>query len=468
MKACFSDLGLDPVTGWTLLMRTDRLSTRCRWIFLPPSRAGVLALMGLLTVIGQVAADDSFEREPINYLTAKPRDRVAQLQGRIDASGSPLKFDSRQGYLRSVLEQLQIPISSQMLVFSKTSFQQKLISPKTPRAIFFSDDVYVGYVDEGEMLEVSAIDPQMGAVFYTLSQAKATRPQFVRRTHECLQCHSSSLTESVPGQLARSVYPDAEGFPILSHGTFAIDHGSPLRQRWGGWYVTGFAGDQAHMGNRCATAETDPDRFATAGDLADLKGHFDASRYPTGHSDLVALMVLEHQGKMHNLITRANYEARLAQRDEDIISRMLERPANYESESTASRLKSAAEPLVRYMLFCGEAPLAAPVRGTSEFASDFVRSGPRDRQGRSLRDLDLSRRMFKYPCSYLVYSEAFAALPQPMLTRVYRRLWEVLSSQDQSQDFAHLTAADRRAILEILLETKQGLPDYWKSSQSRK
>ena len=411
---------------------------------------------------GPMPADDLFEREPINYLTAQSHDPVARLQQQINSNKVQLKRDARFGYLPAVLEQLRVPQSSQMLVFSKTSFQLKNIAPDKPRAIYFNDDVYIGHVDGGELMEISAVDSQLGTVFYTLSQKESVRPQLVRRSHECLQCHSSSLTEGVPGQLVRSVYPDASGFPVLSAGTFATDHTSPLRQRWGGWYVTGSTGGQPHMGNLIANDQLDADRFATAAEVKSLKDRFDVSHYLTGYSDVVALMVLEHQGKMHNLITQANYQCRLAQRDADIINQMLEQPRRYDSESTVSRLKSAAEPLVRYMLFCDEAPLSARVEGTSGFQTEFAKRGPRDPQGRSLRDLDLTRRLFKHPCSYLIYSEAFDALPPPMLDQVYRRLWQVLSGEDQSQEFAHLSAADRRAILEILRDTKQGLPSYWK------
>src|SRR5262249_53739144 len=135
----------------------------------------------------------------------------------------------------------------------------------------------------------------------------------------------------------------------------------------------------------------------------------------------------------------------------------------YHSENTTSRVKNAGEPLVKYLLFSGEAALTEPVRGTSGFAAEFARRGPRDGKGRSLRDFDLRRRLVAYPCSYVIYPPAFAGLPGPVKDYVYRRLWEVLTGKDTGADFAHLSAADRQAILEILRATKPDLPDYWKA-----
>jgi hypothetical protein len=275
------------------------------------------------------------------------------------------------------------------------------------------------------------------------------------------------MTRDVPGLMVRSVIPDRRGQPILSAGTFLVTDESPMKERWGGWYVTGTHGAARHMGNVTAADDNadDPadalDRSAGA-NVTDLHARFDPAGYLSASSDIVALMVLEHQAEMHNRIIRAGYGAQLALRDERIMNEALKRPPGYRSESTASRIKSTAEPLVKYMLFSGAAPLTDPVKGTTTFAQDYAARGPRDSKGRSLRDLDLERRLLKYPCSPLIYSEAFDGLPDATKEYVYRRLWEVLTGKDQTKDFAHLSPADRQAILEILRETKPGLPDYWK------
>jgi hypothetical protein len=196
----------------------------------------------------------------------------------------------------------------------------------------------------------------------------------------------------------------------------------------------------------------------------DLSRWISTAPYLTGHSDIVALLVLEHQAEMQNLITRANFLTRQALYEEADINKALGRPADHRSESTVSRIKNAGEPLLRYLLFSGEAPLTDAVRGTSGFAEEFAQCGPRDDHGRSLREFDLHCRLFKYPCSYLIYSAAFDALPGPVKEYVLQRLWDVLNGKDASPEFAHLSAADRRAILEILRATKPGLPEYWRRS----
>jgi hypothetical protein len=405
-----------------------------------------------------------FEREPINYLTAPVHDPVAQLQSRIQAGTVSLGHDNHQGYLSAVLQRLGVPISSQVLVFSKTSFQRSRISPETPRAIYFNDEVYVGFVQGGEVLEFSAVDPDLGATFYLLEQAKTSSPSFLRQTHDCLQCHASGKTLDVPGHMVRSVYPEESGQPAFNAGTFSTSHESPLHERWGGWYVTGTHGKQTHMGNVLVTDRASPEKLElkAGANVTDLSGRFDTSAYLSPRSDIVALMVLEHQVKMHNLITLANYQTRIAVQYSRAINKALGEPEDAISESTARRFQAPAEDLVKYLLFVDEAELSEPIGGTTSFASDFQARGPCDHQGRSLRELDLKTRLFKYPCSYLIYSRAFDALPGPVRDHVYRRLWEVLSGQDSSPAFARRTAAERQAILQILRKTKTGLPDYWK------
>jgi hypothetical protein len=443
-------------------MSYPKYPAKCR-----PARARCLVLLALLVgAVSAVRATD-IEREPIRYGTAPADNAVSRLQQRLDAGQATLSYDRKTGYLRPLLAALQVPESSQMLVFSKTSMQRERIGPRTPRALYFNEDVYIGFCQHGTVLEVTAADPQLGAVFYTLEQEPAERPRFVRQADSCLICHGSSQNQGFPGPLVRSVHADAGGFPILSEGTHRIDHTSPLEQRWGGWYVTGTSGRQKHMGN--LVRDKRHPRQEPGGDglnATDLDRWVNTAPYPTGHSDIVALLVLEHQAEMHNRITRANFLTRQALYEEADINKALGRPADYRSESTGSRIKNAGEPLLKYLLFSGEAPLTDGVRGTSGFTEEFAQRGPRDEHGRSLREFDLRHRLFKHPCSYLIYSAAFDALPGPVKDYVWQRLWEVLSGKDTSPDFAHLSAADRRAILDILRATKPGLPDYWRRSAS--
>jgi hypothetical protein len=418
-------------------------------------RAVTLFLAIGLAAQSRLNAADDFEREPINYSATIPQNVVSKLKTEFDFNRTHFDFDPRWGYLRSLLREFHVPESSQMLVFSKTSFQRQRISPKTPRALYFNDDVYVGYCADGDVVEISAVDPVLGAVFYTLDQEQLERPRIVRQADSCLLCHANSQTSGVPGFVLRSVFVDSAGYPLLGSSTFETDHTSPLPHRWGGWYVTGTLGKQKHLGNLTSAHNRTPEEVDNSAGLnvTSLAGRFNHSKYLTDSSDVVALMVMEHQTRAHNLITAANFVTRQV--------RALSKEARIAS-GDSGRVQAAGEQLVKYLLFSGEAGFAEPVRGTTSFASDFAARGPRDKRGRSLRDFDLKRRLFKYPCSYLVYSAAFDALPTEVKGYAGRRMGEVLSGRDQSRDFAHLSAADRRAILEILKETKPDLAASWK------
>ncbi|MEW5978663.1 MAG: hypothetical protein AB1898_22930 [Acidobacteriota bacterium] len=440
-------------------MRKRMVSKPCPMLILLASMAQSWSGIGTAQSFPVLSGED----QVIQYQAPPKDDPVARLQARIDQGQVHLDHVPGWGYLPSLLKQLHIPLSSQMLVFSKTSFQQHRISPQTPRALYFNDDVYVGWVQGGEVLEVSAVDPERGAIFYSLDQRRDVVPKFVRR-EECLQCHASPKTQGVPGHLVRSVYPNREGLPQLQAGSFLTDHSSPFRERWGGWYVTGKHGAQRHMGNVWVLDNEHPeelDREAGA-NIINLRTRIDVSNYLGADSDLVALMVFEHQTRLHNLLTRTNWETRLALNQQEAMNRALNRPQDHWFDSTRSRIENQVDHLLRYFLFVDEVKLTEPVSGTSGFEHDFPRIGPQDHRGRSLRDLDLKTRLFRYPCSFLIYSQAFDALPAAAKDVFYQRLWKVLTNQDPSQDFSSLAVTDRQAILEILAETKSDLPEYWK------
>jgi hypothetical protein len=431
------------------------------------TRCACITILVLAAVIGTTSRTSgqlSYEGEPINYYTAPVNDPVARLQERIDSGELRLAYDADHGYLPSVLQALDISPESQMLVFSKTSLQQQRISPSRPRAIYFNDDVYVGWVQHGPVMEVSAVDPRQGAIFYTLAQQAGDPPKFVRDRGNCLSCHVSSRTWDVPGHLVRSVFTAPDGQPHFGAGTFRTNHSSPLAERWGGWYVSGTHGDLRHMGNVLAADDEHPEKLdiEAGANVTDLSSLVDTSPYLSPHSDLVALMVLEHQTDMHNLITRAGYDTRRALRDGRVMNQLLRLPDDHLSDSTRQRIDHAGERLLKYLLFVDEAKLTSPLRGTSKFAEQFSTLGPRDSRGRSLRDFDLQRRLFRFPCSYLIYADAFEALPDQLKHYLYHRLGEILNGRDTSDTYAHLTAADRQAIREILRDTKAGLPHDWR------
>ena len=410
-------------------------------------------------------AEDDFERPPIEYTRSTPHNRVADLISRLDSGEQKLDFDNNLGYLPALLKATHVPISSQMLVFSKTSLQRARISPRTPRAVYFNDDTYVGYCRNGDVLEIAAIDPQLGTVFYTVDQKKTDAAHIQRQTENCLVCHSSSRSESVPGLLARSLFTSKSGEPLLSAGGYTVDYTTPLEHRWGGWYVTGTHGKQKHLGNLVvATSEVhEPVDNSTGENLTSLSERFATDHYLAPHSDIVALMVLEHQTTMHNRITRADFEARSAIYYQTEINRALSEPATNRLESVTHRIQNAGDKLVDALLFVDEAPLTDEIHGTSTFAAEFAARGPRDSHGRSLRDFDLKTRLFQYPCSYLIYSPSFDALPEEMRAYVWQRLWDVLTGKLKEPRFDHLTPADRLAIAEIVQQTKPQVPSYWQS-----
>jgi hypothetical protein len=311
--------------------------------------------------------------------------------------------------------------------------------------VYFTDTVAVGYVRGARIIEVAAQDANQGVVFYELSQQEQAAPAF-KRNNDCLACHLSWETLGVPGLMVQSVYPLRDENSYVNG--FTTQHGSPLEQRWGGWWVTGDHGGAKHIGNVSVMYNDKGSTLANpTRPLPSLEGLFDLKGYLTPYSDVVPLLVLAHQTNMTNLITRTGWEARLA--------------AASGSKDAVSRVTEAARDLVDYMLFVDEAPLAGPVKGGSGFAESFGAKGVRDGQGRSLRDFDLRQRLFKYPCSYMIYTPAFDALPAAAKGAVYSRLWEVLSGRDKQPRYRGLTLQDRQAIVSILRETKRDLPDYF-------
>ena len=400
--------------------------------------------MGVAVLSAQTPLTPSALREhpQIAYSKTPPRDPVALLNARLESGDVRLQHDGRQGFLTSVLAALDIPIDSQLLVFSKTSFQAPRINPANPRALYFNDTVSVGWVRGGEVLEFAAQDPTQGTIFYTLEQSSSTPPRFTRQA-SCVQCHTSEATLDVPGMFMNSVYPDPKGTPLYFL-LFNTDHRTPFETRWGGWYVTGRHSGR-HLGNAVAHDTTSVESMVTneTVNVQRLDGRFETTAYPEPGSDVVALLVMEHQMRMLNLMTRVGWEARVG------------------AEAAGRPPDQAVDELVDYMLFVDEAELPGPVSGTSTFADTFAKRGPRDAQGRSLRDLDLTERLFRYPCSYLIYSEPFDALPDAARTKIYARMFAILSGRDVDARYQHLSEQDRRAVLDILVKTKKGLPSYF-------
>lgn len=399
--------------------------------------------------------------------SARWMDPIARLQQRLDAGEAVLAYDSLLGYLPSLLQLLEIPVSSQGLVFSRTSLQTDLIAPWAPRALYFNDDVYIGYVLGSSFLEVAAVHPTKGAVFYTVSQEEQPTHLFEREGHTCLMCHDSrTSTGGVPGFMVLSTLSDRLGYPIGAVQEGPVSDATPHERRWGGWYVTGTHGTgdtnaSGHSGNVYSPklVHEVPDRrnysrqfdFARESSLADLSIVLDTASYLSRHSDIVALNVLVHQTAVHNLVT-ALHEASGKLPAEDLDAEALA------GSPDMVRVEAAARRVADAMLFARAAPLNGTMKGSTRFAEEFSARGPKDAKGRSLRDFDLETRLFRYPLSFLIYSEAFTALPSAARGLVYDRIAAVLDGRvlDVARS-AGLTLADRVAIREIVTAT---LPDY--------
>lgn len=429
----------------------------------------LLAGVGLTQVLAQmdehvwVPVDDP----AIQYGDRPVDDPVARLQKRLERGEAKLEYSPEFGYLPSVLKNLGVNVDSQVLVFSKTSLQGTKIYPWAPRAIFFNDNVAVGSVQHGDVLEFAALDPKQGVQFYTMDVKQASKPELDHRS-DCLQCHQGTTTLGIPGIMVTSVFPSGDGTPAFKGAALETDDRTPLSDRWGGWYVSGEMGSERTRANAVAHDPAHPRDLDTsnAQNLTSFGHRFDSSTYLAKTSDIVALMTLEHQTRMVDLMIRAAWDARVASVQQ---KRGKAAPANGSLDEAASaRIDGDVETLVQYMLFADELKLNEPIRGVSTFTTTFPERGPKDRKGRSLRDFDLNTRMFKYPLSYMIYSETFDAMPAVVRERVYRRLFDVLTNKDTSPAFARLPADDRRNVLEILLDTKPNLPAYWRPAYWKK
>lgn len=417
-----------------------------------------IALAGCVLLSAGVARaqfDALYNHEAIAYSSTEPENQVSRLQDKLASGEATLEFDEDgYGWLLSLLEALEIDKDSQMLVFSKTSLQRKDIAPQTPRALYFNDTTYIGYPNGGELIEISVADPKMGAVFYSIEQKPAAQPEIHRETARCLVCHASSAhTRGIPGHIIRSVFTDRQGFPELSLGSFHSDPESPVEERWGGWFVTGKVGDNPHLGNKWVTDSDDVERFDPACEkIAKWPEVVDKEDYPADSSDIAALLVLEHQVALHNALTRARFATLRALWNEEILDNAFDDGSEGLRDSTIGRIDHAATELAEKLFTLEAAPLGEGIVPDPDFVEQFASRSHPDSQGRSLRDFGLQTRLFRYPCSFLVYEEAFQQLPQPLKQAVVAKMTDWLIN-GIPEDKGSIPAADRKAVLQILRET---------------
>jgi hypothetical protein len=435
--------------------------------------AGTALLLALGA--GPAAADPDRLQAPTRYDTEYPviaysgpahENRVWRLQQGLKSGALKLEWEPRFGYLRALLKALQIEVDSQVLVFSRTSLQIEHISPQTPRAIYFNDDTYVGYVQGSPLIELVTIDDSKGSVFYGLENRSEYGPQIDREGGRCLTCHDTFAMGGggVPRVMVlSSPVDDPSEQRNITAGT-EVDDRTPFGSRWGGWYVTGDTGRRTHLGNLPVTDGRGGQRLgelrASSQNRRQLDEYFDTSKYPSGQSDVVALTVLEHQTSLHNLVTRVAFKVRtVLSRDAGPGHNAAGPLRAWEdlSPNDHLQLRQMIEPLVRALFLKDAAPFEDRMRGSSGFAERFSQLGPRDAQGRGLRELDLQKRLFRYPLSFEIYTDHFDAMPKYALDYVYARIAEILRGKDATGLSASLSAADRKALTEILIDTKPAL-----------
>lgn len=419
--------------------------------------------LGVLAPAGRGQEAEPFEDPPINYSATKPNDRATKLNAAFEKQADEIRGWPARRRLRWLLEQLDVPVDSQILVFSKTSHQRALIGPKNPRVLYFSDEAYVGWVPGGAM-EVTLFDPVLGATFYLLDAQEDGAKPLLQRDNQCLSCHKSY--ERTPSLRARSIMPDAEGEALSGSSISNIDPDTPYADRWGGWYVTGAPSPFRHRGNTVGKTEAD---FRTAEGkggvtLQSLKEYFDVGRYPKPTSDIVALSIHDHQVYVHNVLAAANQTARLSLARWPATREILQLPADAPlAGSTLVSLTSEADKVISALL-CREEPSvpAEGLQGDGAFEKTYALGRRADAQGRALRDLDLKTRLFRYRCSPLIYSESFKGFPPELRHLVLTRLAAILQAESPPAEYAYLPAPERRAIYEILTATLPDLPAGWR------
>ena len=397
-----------------------------------------LCLAILLAACGAEAADarPGIYNPLHEYDTRSVENRFSRLLAAWDAGQKPeIDTSGDLSFLRSLLKELEVPVSSQMLVFTATSLQKGLISARNPRALYFNDDTYVGFVPRGR-IEVISLDPQLGGIFYIFDRLRPGSRPAVHRSAECMNCHAPRYMNNIPGLVIESVIPGLTGGGERAFRREQSGHAVPISDRFGGWHLTG-------------TGETMPANWSNqllirkngeAKELANPPGErCDLTRYPLPTSDLLAQLLHEHQVGFVNRALQAGYQYR-------------ELAAADSANETA--LAELSAPLVRYLLFADESPLSPGMIGDSPFATDFIAAGKRDSAGRSLRDLDGQTRLLRHRCSYMIYSPAFSGLTAPLRQRVLRDLAAAL---DGSAAGSHLSVDERAAIRQILVET---LPEF--------
>ncbi len=397
----------------------------------------IIGLVAIQVCISTEAAgrrQRDFEKAPHNYWQRALQDRFTRVKPALESGELPLDRSSEKAFVMSLLKVLDISPATQTLVYSTTSLQLSRISPRNPRALYFNEDVYLGWVPGGK-IEIASIDPELGGIFYILDIPRGTVPVRIERSTRCFNCHAEFEIGRIPGLLIKSVVPGPGGGSLESFRGDQTGHSIPFKDRFGGWYLTGKHGITEHWGNM--VGELSP---AGLKKYANPPGRqFRWATYPAATSDVLAHLLHEHQVGFVDRAVKATYATRTALAAGD----------------AKAEISKHAEILTRYLLFADEAPLpGGGIEGDAALKVFFLKRARRTRMGLSLREFDLRTRLFKYRCSYMIHSAAFAGLPHDLKQRVFKNLRATLAGT--LPDSKHLPAAEKQAIVQILTETVKG------------
>ncbi len=424
-------------------------------------RALVVSLLLCSTLTGFSQFYNDYELEPHGYFSKDAKDPVTLLMKRVQRGEVLIKEPNGKPLVERLLRELGLNKDTQILVFSRTSLQRREVSYSNPRALYFNESVYLGWMPNGR-IEIASFDPELGPIFYFQRELDDASSPLLARTRSCLGCHAGDATNFLPGSLGRSVYPDKSGRSLRSIDDYRRSgHHIPLHDRYGGWFVSGNHGAMRHMGNAIASREggkitIDREQFAN---LEKLDRFFSTEAYPAPGSDIAALLVFDHQVTMHHRLVEAAYRARQSLFDSKLDPKETDVSKLSKGRSTDEFLEGR-DKVVDYLLFRDETPIPK-VSCDPAFRRAFSANRIADRRKRSLKDLRLDGRIFENRCSYMIYSPTFDQFPPMLKGAIYARIHEILTSPKPVEGFDYLGKDEKRRILEILDETKEDLPPGW-------
>ncbi len=424
-------------------------------------RALVVSLLLCSTLTGFSQFYNDYELEPHGYFSKDAKDPVTLLMKRVQRGEVLIKEPNGKPLVERLLRELGLNKDTQILVFSRTSLQRREVSYSNPRALYFNESVYLGWMPNGR-IEIASFDPELGPIFYFQRELDDASSPLLARTRSCLGCHAGDATNFLPGSLGRSVYPDKSGRSLRSIDDYRRSgHHIPLHDRYGGWFVSGNHGAMRHMGNAIASREggkitIDREQFAN---LEKLDRFFSTEAYPAPGSDIAALLVFDHQVTMHHRLVEAAYRARQSLFDSKLDPKETDVSKLSKGRSTDEFLEGR-DKVVDYLLFRDETPIPK-VSCDPAFRRAFSANRIADRRKRSLKDLRLDGRIFENRCSYMIYSPTFDQFPPMLKGAIYARIHEILTSPKPVEGFDYLGKEEKRRILEILDETKEDLPPGW-------